>query len=127
MGVISKDDRQIKLYYNSDSSLGKQTLAYIEGSEKKVLAIDISKTNPTSTQWAEIADNLNIRISELVNQEHPDFVKIYGDKKVNLEQHDWLKIIEKNPIVVTRPIIIYENKFIQIKSPSDSAKYLDQK
>jgi hypothetical protein len=27
MGVISKDNRQIKLYYNSETALGKQTLS----------------------------------------------------------------------------------------------------
>ncbi|MDY7394969.1 hypothetical protein UMM65_06930 [Aureibaculum sp. 2210JD6-5] len=125
MGVISTDNRQIKLYYNSETSLGKQTLPYIEASEKQILAVDISKTNVTGTQWAEIADKLNLHISELVNQEHPDFVKIYGDKDVDLDENDWLKVIEKHPIVVNKPIVIYGNRFMQIKTPSDFAKYLD--
>ncbi len=126
MGVISKDNRQIKLYYNSEASLGKQTLSYIKASEKKVLAIDISKTNVTGTQWVEIVDNLNIPISELVNQEHPDFVKVYGDKKVDLNENDWLKIVEKHPTVISNPIVIYGNKFIKIETPSDFTKCLDQ-
>lgn len=125
MGIISKDNRQIKLYYNSETSLGKQTRAYIEASEKKILTIDISKTNLTGTQWIEIADNLNIHISELINQKHPDFIKIYGDKIINLEQHDWLKLIEKHPIVINYPIVIYGKEFVQIKTPSEFTKYLD--
>ncbi len=53
----------------------------------------------TNTQWLEIIDKLNIHISELINQKHPDFVKIYGDKEINLEQDDWLKLMEKHPII----------------------------
>lgn len=124
MGVISKDNRQIKLYYNSQSSLGKQTRAYIEASGRKILTIDISKTKVTGTQWLEITDKLNIKISELVNQKHPDFVKIYGDKELALEQEDWLKLIEKHPIIINYPIVINGKEFLQIKSPSQFAKHL---
>lgn len=126
MGVISKNNRQIKLYYNSKTALGKQTIAYVNASEKKILTIDISKTKVTGTQWLEIVNKLNIDISELVNQNHPDFVKIYGDKEVDLSEDDWLKLIEKKPIVVTYPIVINGKQFLQIKTPSDFAKYLDQ-
>ncbi len=124
MGIISKDNRQIKLYYNSETSLGKQVRAYIEASEKKIQTIDISKTKLTGLQWLEIADMLNIHIAELINQKHPDFIQIYGDKKINLEQEDWLKLIEKHPIIISYPIIINGKEFIQIKSPSEFAKYL---
>ncbi|WP_117882331.1 arsenate reductase family protein [Aureibaculum luteum] len=126
MGVISKDNRQIKLYYNSETSLGKQTLPFVKASEKKVLTIDISTTKVTGTQWLEIADHLKMPISELVNLNHPDFVKIYGNKLINLKEHDWLKLIEKHPIIISYPIVIHGNTFIQIKSPSDFAKYLDK-
>jgi arsenate reductase-like glutaredoxin family protein len=126
MGVISTNNRQIKLYYNSETSLGKQTIAYVNASGKKILTIDISKTKVTGTQWLEIINKLNIHISELVNQKHPDFVKIYGDKEVNLTENDWLKLIEKQPIVVTYPIVINGKQFLQIKTPSDFTKYLDQ-
>ena len=125
MGVISKDNRQIKLYYNSETTLGKQTIAYINASKKKILTIDISKTKITGSQWLEIVEKLNMHISELVNQKHPNFVKIYGDKEVSLTEEDWLKLIEKYPIVVAYPIVLNGKHFLQIKTPSDFAKYLD--
>lgn len=68
MGVIAKNDRELKLYYNSETSIGKQTLPYVEASEKEIVTIDISKTKVTGTQWVEIAGNLNLHISQLVNQ-----------------------------------------------------------
>src|SRR5690606_9845435 len=124
MGVISKDDKKITLYYHSGTSLGKQTLGYVEASKRKLLPVDISKTKVTGTQWAEIADNLNLEVSDLIDKEHPDFVKNYGSGPIDLDQHDWMKVLEKNPEVLTYPVVINGNEYLQIKNPSDFTKYL---
>ncbi len=124
MGVISTNDNEIKLYYNSENSLGKQTNAYVQASEKRILAIDISRTNVPGTQWAEMAENLGIKVDELINKEHPNFTQNY-DSDANMEQHDWLKILDKMPIVLNYPIAIIGKEFVQLKSPSDFVKYID--
>tara|TARA_R110002051_G_scaffold56554_1_gene105203 strand:+ start:6679 stop:7074 length:396 start_codon:yes stop_codon:yes gene_type:complete len=124
MGVIAKNDRKIIFYYHSESSLAKQTLAYITSSENNILSIDISKTKVTGTQWAEIANGLKINISDLIDTNHPDFINIYGKEPIEMEEHDWLKILEKKPNVLTYPIIIKGNRYIQLKSPSNFLKHI---
>lgn len=124
MGVISKDDRKIILYYHSGTRLGKQTLGYVVASKRKLLPIDISRTKVTGTQWAEIADNLHIQVSDLIDREHPDFVEKYGSEPLDLDAHDWMKILEKNPQVLTYPIVINGNEYLQIRNPSDFTKYM---
>ena len=124
MGVISTDKNEIKLFFNSNSSIGKQIHAYVVASERKILAIDISKTKVTGTQWAELAKGLNLSISDLINKEHPDFTKDY-DKHIDLEEHDWLKIIENNPAILTAPIAIIGERYVQLHSPSEFIKYIE--
>ncbi|MBJ7880843.1 arsenate reductase family protein [Gelidibacter salicanalis] len=124
MGVISTDKNEIKLYFHSENSIGKQIQAYVLASEKKVLTIDISKTKVTGTQWTELAKGLGVGISDLINKEHPDFVKNYGEH-VDLEQEDWLKILDKQPEVLTAPIAIIGEHFVQLTSPSDFVKYIE--
>ncbi len=124
MGVISTDKNEIKLYYHSENSLGKQTLAYVEASEKKLLAIDISQTKVTGTQWLELAKNLGIRVDELINKQHPDFSQHY-DENADLAVEDWLKILDKMPNVLTYPIAIIGNKYVQLKSPADFVKFIE--
>lgn len=124
MGVISTDKNEIKLFFHSENSIGKQIQAYVLASEKKILTIDISKTKVTGTQWVELAKGLGVSISDLINQEHPDFIKNYGDHP-NLEQDDWLKILDKQPEVLTTPIAIIGKHFVQLKSPSDFVKYIE--
>ena len=77
------------------------------------------------TQWAEIADNLEINISDLIDVEHPDFVKNYGKQPLEMSQHDWLKLLDQTPKVLTYPIVIHGNRFLQIKNPSDFVKFLE--
>ncbi len=39
--------------------------------------------------------------------------------------HDWLKILENEPQLLTFPIVILGDKFIQLKSASDFKKYIE--
>jgi len=125
MGIIATNDNKVALYYHSGTSLGKQTYAYFNSFEKDSLAIDIAKNKVPGSHWAEIADHLDLQISDLVDREHPDFVKTYGDEDVNLEEHDWLKLLEKSPQVLTYPIVIIGEKFVQVKNPSDLSKHFE--
>ena len=125
MGIIAKDDDQITLYYNSETSIGKQTLGYVESSERDIRAVDISKTNVTGTQWTELADGIDVPIRELVDQDHPEFVKAYGSDEVVLDENGWFDVLEKNPAVLAYPIAIQGDRFLAIKNPSDFTKFID--
>lgn len=125
MGSIARDDKQITFYYNSESSLGKQINAYVNSTEKKVLAIDISKTKVTAKQWAEIAEGLEQKISGLIDKKHPDFKAEYGDASMNLEEKDWLRLLEKNPTVLKNAIAINGQKFMSLDSAASFKKYFE--
>ncbi|GAL80377.1 hypothetical protein JCM19274_667 [Algibacter lectus] len=125
MGVISTDNRKITIYYHSEHSIGKQTYAYVKSSEKKLHAVDISKTNVTGTQWAELASNLGKNISDLINKDHPDFIEAYGKDSAIMEQHDWLKILENEPQLLKYPIVIDGENYLQIKSAAEFKQYID--
>lgn len=125
MGVIAMDKKQITLYYSSETSLGKQLNAYVESSEKKHLTIDISKTKVTGTQWAELADGLGKQIAALVNNKHPDFKEEYGDSDANLNDDDWLKVLNKNPSLLKYPILVKSGQYIELKSASDFKHHMD--
>lgn len=56
MGIFSTDKNQITLIYNSNTSIGKQTYAYVSDSKKKIRSINTAKNSLTSTQWVEIAE-----------------------------------------------------------------------
>ena len=98
MGSISKDEKQITLYYNAESSLGKQINAYVNAAEKDILAIDISKTKVTAKQCTETID---------------------------LEEKDWLRLLEKSPTVLKSAIAVNGEDNVNLESAASVKKYLE--
>jgi arsenate reductase-like glutaredoxin family protein len=125
MSVISKENHKITVYYHSGTSIGEQTHAYVQASQKKLLAIDIAKTNITGTQWAELAEGLGIKIADLVNQDLPAFREKYGKDKIDLDGHDWMRVLEKEPQLLRYPVIINGQEYVQIESAADFKKYIE--
>lgn len=125
MGVIAKHENKISLYYHSDTAIGKQTRAYVESSAKEVLVKDLAKENLSGTQWAEIANGLGKSASSLIDKENPIFVKEYGPNEIVMEEHNWLKILDKHPEVVSHPILIVGSSYHEIFTPSDITKYIE--
>lgn len=119
--MISTGKNMIKLYYSSKSSIGKQTYSYFNASFKNILAIDVTKTNITGSQWKEMADQLDITVGDLIDKNRPDFTKLF-DNTTNLDEHGWIKILDNNPEVLVYPIVIINNNYNQIKNPSDIEK-----
>lgn len=123
MGVIATDSNKITFYYNSNSNVDKQSLAYVQDSLKKILTIDVSKTKVSDTQWVEIATKLNLTLADLVNKNHPDFTKNYNSDTV-LSEDDWIKVIQNNPDVIANAILVIEDKFYKIETPSQVRQLL---
>ncbi|NNL09164.1 MAG: hypothetical protein HKP38_08085 [Croceitalea sp.] len=115
----------MKLYYNSKNTLGKQTYAYVQSIKRPLLGIDTAKDNITGTQWSEIAEGLNIEIAELIDKSHPDFKTEYGNAKTELDEYGWLKVLQENPQLVRRPILLKGNSFHFIETPSAVVKFIE--
>ncbi|WP_340065928.1 hypothetical protein [Ascidiimonas aurantiaca] len=120
MGQIATSERQITLYYSSDSKRAKQTLAYAHAEGIALQAIDILKTPLTGTQIAEIAQRLNMPIENLVNQNHPSYSSKF--KPQEFSDHDWIKVIRNHPNILKQPIAIRGDVTILIETPTDIIK-----
>lgn len=117
MGEIATSERQITVFYNSESGRAKQTLAYAKAEGVPIREIDILKTPLTGTQIAEIAEMLNLRIRDLVNQDHPTYTKKFEHE--DLSEEDWITMIKQNPDILKQPIAIRGKTAILVETPSD--------
>lgn len=124
MGTIAENERQLTLYYNSKSDLGKKSYAYLQTTDKEFLGIDVTKTKVTGTEWAEIADGLGVPISDLVNVESPEFIEIYGDSHPDMSPEDWIKILQKEPQLLKYPIALDGYDFKLVKTPTEFIQHL---
>jgi len=123
MVEIARDDQQITVYYNPDSSIGKKTLAYLQSSKVPVLTINLLEDAPTGSQWLEIVHAMDMELFELVLRDHPVFSNQY--LQVDLETEDWLKIMQQHPEVIDQPIAIRGDKVLLIRTPTDILQLLE--
>ncbi len=117
MGVFAKDEAQLSYIYSSESDLGLKVLGYVEGIDKKIRTIDVSKDHLGDTVWTEIADMLNLPFGRLLATDHPKAPDIAADG--NFDTNGWLKILDKNPVLLQDPIAINGDKAKLIRSRAD--------
>lgn len=117
MGEIATSDRLITLYYNSNSSRAKQTLAYAKAEGWPIQEIDLLKTPLTGTQIVELAERLGLKVKDLVNQDHPSYSSKYEHHDFSTD--DWIKLIRRNPGIMKQPIALRGNLTILVETPSD--------
>lgn len=126
MAAIAKNERQLNFYYHSKTDLGKRALSYIQGSQNPIREIDISQTQVTATQWAELADGLDLAVEDLIDKEHPVFRESDSSGTSDLDEHDWLKYLVNSPEVLKYPIAVRGEDFLLVDEPFLLSKFLEQ-
>ncbi|GGW63643.1 arsenate reductase-like glutaredoxin family protein [Winogradskyella epiphytica] len=119
MGVFSDDKREITCIYNSKDRSDKQTLSYLQASEKSLLSLDISKQQPTGTQWVELSKRLGTSINTLIDDK-----EISGDIR-SFSETDCITILRENPSALRGAIVFTENKAKLITNPTEVLTFID--
>ncbi|WP_299107638.1 arsenate reductase family protein [uncultured Winogradskyella sp.] len=120
MGEIATSNRQVTLFYNSDSPRGEKTLAYAKAKHLKLEEIDMLKTKLTGTQIVELAHKLHLEVTDLINQNHPAYASHF--EYHNFSEDDWIKMIQHNPEIMKQPIALKGDKTIIVETPTDILK-----
>lgn len=122
MGIIARDKNQLTLIYSSNTRVGRHTLSYLTGIDKRYLSIDIAKTKVGDTMWVEIAEALGVKVGDLVDKRELD---IASESTEDFNTNDWLKIIQFNDCVISRPIAINGSRTLQINNPTEILEFFE--
>jgi arsenate reductase len=120
MTSIARSPKQITVYYDPDSCRCGKVMALLRTQGLPIQEVDITLDPLTEEQIFEIATMLNLPISELVNRDHPVFMKRFGDS--DFSDEDWAKMIHNNPQIMKTPIVIHGDKAFLIGMPSEALK-----
>ena len=122
MGILATDKNQLTIIYYAKSETAKRTLGYLEGTEKKVQKIDISRTNLGDTIWIELSDNLNCSVKDLMSLDGLEFKAL---REAEMSENDWLKVLNKNPSVLRNPIVVNGMHYKQITVPFEVMEFFN--
>lgn len=124
MGVIAKNDNELKLYYHPDNRMAKQTIALAETIKAEKVLINLAEVKLTETQWGELSKLLDKEPIELINIDHP-FIKEKLSDDPDMDPNQALKVLVKNPEVLRHPIAIKADKVIEITGINDLMQFQD--
>ena len=120
MGEIATSKRQITIYYNPESLIAEKTLAFARAEGLAILEIDVLKTPLTGTQLAELSSRLNLKVKDLVDQEHDSYKSKFETHDFSTD--DWIKMIRSNPEIMKQPIALRGDITILVLTPTDILK-----
>lgn len=123
MKSIARNENQITLIYSSTSRVGERTYAHISAvKDKELHTIDVAKNPLTGTQWAELAEELNKPMRELLS-----FDEVSDDDEIkngDFDENDYVNILKNRPELFAHPVIIHQDVMKQITNPTQAQEFL---
>lgn len=118
MGILATSDKELIYIYSDQSSLGKKILAYVQSSDKALRIINIEKEKISDTVWLEIAETMNRSLAALFS---PELISDAENKDTfdKYSTDDLLKLVQKNPSLLQKPIVINGQKAVSINDKFD--------
>jgi len=120
---MKTNDREILLYFDSQSSPHRKTVAYAKSIVSHVKTYEFSQTPSTGVSWRQILKAMNKHPKELLNKALPEYQKTIKGREFTME--GWLKVLKYNTHLLKAPIAVRGNKAILCESPTDIFKLHD--
>jgi arsenate reductase len=102
--------QKITLFHNTRCSKSRCALELLNKKKADVEVIEYLKETPTRDELKKLLARLNMKPFDIVRQNEPLFIKKFKGLKFN--DHEWIKVLVENPILIQRPIVIKGNKAI---------------
>lgn len=100
----------ITIYHNPRCEKSRACLAYLEKSNRSFEIVKYLDNPITWEELTEIISKLKIPVIELVRTKEKIWIEQYKGKQ--LTEADVLTAILENPILMERPVVVYNNKAI---------------
>lgn len=109
--------REILIYYNSESSADRKTVAYAQSVLRHVKTYTFQKSPANNTKWCKILAALGVHPKDLMNKAHPYYqANIRGRE---FQDEDWYNVLRLNPDLIKAPIAIRGHKAVLCLNPKD--------
>ena len=112
--MLNKTD-MIEIYHNNRCGKSRDALAILTEKNVDFKVIEYLKNPLTASQIKTLLKKLNISAFDLIRKGETIFKENYKDKQ--LSENEWIVVLEQNPILIERPIVVNGNKAIIARPP----------
>lgn len=117
-----KMSEETTMYFNPACSKCLYALEFLQSKGITPRLIHYLEQHPTAAELKKITEHLGIRPFDLVRTSEPIYAEKFAEK--NLSDDEWLKALEKYPVLLQRPILVRENKTAIGRSPGQLEDFL---
>jgi len=106
-------------YHNPRCRKSRETLQIVEKKNVEFETIEYLKTPPDKTQLKIILEGLGKKPLEIMRTQEKVFKELNLSKKDLRSDEEWIDIMIANPILIERPIFIFNNKVALGRPPEN--------
>jgi arsenate reductase len=97
-------------YHNPRCRKSREGLALVKEKGVDIEVVEYLKNPPEKEEMKEIIGLLKIKPLALIRTQEKIFKELKLSKKDLRTDDEWIKIMVDNPILIERPILVYQNK-----------------
>jgi arsenate reductase len=106
----------LKVYFKSTCSTCKTAVGLLkENTDEDIELYEYSKEAPTQKEIKELLKMLGLKAEQIVRKKESIYKEKFEGKKIS--NTEWIKILNKYPILIERPIVIKDGKAIIGRPP----------
>jgi arsenate reductase (glutaredoxin) len=107
------------IFHNPRCGKSRQTLGLLNEKNIKLEVMEYLKTPPTKEELNFICTKLNIKPIQIVRTNESIFKELGLSAKDQKPNDEWFNIMRENPILIERPIVIYNQKVALGRPPEN--------
>jgi arsenate reductase (glutaredoxin) len=101
----------LKVYFKPNCATCQTALKLIkDNTDEKLDLVEYLVDTPTQKEIKQILKMLGMKAEDLVRKKEPLYKEKYEGKKIS--NAEWIRILNKNPILIERPIVVKDGKAI---------------
>ncbi len=101
----------LKVYFKPNCATCQTALKLMkENTKEPIETIEYLIETPTQKEIKEILKMLGMKAEQLVRKKEPLYKEKYAHQKIT--NSGWIKILNQNPILIERPIVVKDGKAI---------------
>jgi arsenate reductase len=97
-------------YHNPRCRKSREGLQLVKGKNIEFEVVEYLKNPPTKQELNSILKSMRKSPLDVMRTQEKIFKELNLSKKDNRNDDEWIEIMVKNPILIERPILVYNNK-----------------
>ncbi|WP_340679729.1 arsenate reductase (glutaredoxin) [Paraglaciecola sp.] len=110
---------ELIIYHNTRCSKSRQTLQLLEQHNKKPIIVEYLKTAPSFNELQNIIQMLGFDSARLLMRKGEEVYKLENLNSPELTQTQLIEAMLKHPILIERPIVVYQGKAVLGRPPEN--------